>query len=75
LQPHRIQPSKLLNSKWTAVHPKDREKHWLVTRILDDEQPASRWEWIVLEAVHSRRSERLRWRDLQDPAAWRRGWS
>lgn len=74
MQLHRIQPSKLLNSKWTAVHPKDREKHWLVTRILDDEQPASRWEWIILEAVHSRRSVRLRWRELQDPTRWRRGW-
>jgi tryptophan-rich hypothetical protein len=71
---HRIQPAKLLNSKWTAVRPADREKHWLVTRILDSEQPASRWEWIIIEAVHSRRAVRIRWRDLQDASAWRRGW-
>jgi len=71
----RIQPGKLLHSKWTAVQPRDREKHWLVTRILDPEQPAHRWEWIVIEAVHSRRSRTIRWRDLQDSSVWRQGWN
>lgn len=26
-----INPQKLLGSKWTAVHPRDREKHFIVT--------------------------------------------
>ncbi len=74
MPPVRIQPGKLLHSKWTALQPRDREKHWLVTRILDPEQPANRWEWIVIEAVHSRRSQTIRWRDLQDSSVWRQGW-
>ncbi|NLZ79547.1 MAG: TIGR02450 family Trp-rich protein, partial [Gammaproteobacteria bacterium] len=28
---HRINPKKLLHSKWTAVSPVNKEKHFMVT--------------------------------------------
>ena len=34
---NRIQKNKLLLSKWSAVAPQDREKHFLVTQVLDDD--------------------------------------
>lgn len=69
-----IQPAKLLNSKWTAAVPVAREKHFIVTRVVEPEDPAARPEWIDIEAVHSGRVRRIAWRALRDPSVWRRGW-
>ncbi len=71
---HRISPNKLLLSKWTAAAPQDREKHFLVIRVIVPEIPDAPIEWVDLEAVHSGRSQRLPWRDLTDPPRWLRGW-
>lgn len=35
---NQINPAKLLNSKWTAVKPLNREKHFLVSEIEFDEE-------------------------------------
>ncbi|MEO4014834.1 TIGR02450 family Trp-rich protein [Pseudomonas rossensis] len=35
---NRINPIKLLLSKWTAAHPQNREKHFLITELFRDEQ-------------------------------------
>ena len=32
-----LNPRKLLDSKWTAVNPRNKEKHFLVTGIVDPE--------------------------------------
>lgn len=68
----RINPAKLRHSKWTAVEPRDREKHFMVTRVVDGEggRPAA----CVLEAVHSRREYLVDWRELADESRWRQGW-
>ena len=34
----RLNPGKLLLSKWTAVQPQNREKHFLVSQLFCDEQ-------------------------------------
>jgi len=69
-----LSPKKLLLSKWTAVTPRHKERHFIVTRVVLPEPPATRIELVELEAVHSRRSVVLPWRDLTDGAVWRRGW-
>lgn len=69
-----LSPKKLLLSKWTAVAPADKEKHFVVTRVAEPDPPAVRVEWVELEAVHSGRSSLMRWRDLTDGNRWRRGW-
>lgn len=68
----RIDPGKLRLSKWTAVAPLDREKHFLVTRVVPG--PRGRPATCVLQAVHSRRTFEIDWRELADEARWRRGW-
>ncbi|MVV50863.1 TIGR02450 family Trp-rich protein [Pseudomonas sp. PB120] len=69
---NRINPSKLLLSKWTAAHPQNREKHFLVTELFRDE------EGVVLDvevqAVLTKRSERLNWHALRNSDAWILGW-
>lgn len=70
--PHRINPRKLLLSKWTARQPQQREKHFLVTELYRDEE--GEVLAIELQAVLTQRSERLDWRVLQDTQRWRMGW-
>jgi tryptophan-rich hypothetical protein len=64
----------LLLTKWTAVMPRHKERHFIVTRVVPPEPPAVRIELVELEAVHSGRSVVLHWRALTDGAVWRRGW-
>jgi tryptophan-rich hypothetical protein len=67
-----INPRKLLLSKWTAATPRNREKHFLVTELIKDEEGTVLG--IELQAVLTRRSERLPWQVLRDAQAWRMGW-
>ena len=69
-----LSPKKLLLSKWTAVQPLNREKHFVVVRVMEPEPPAVRIEQVELEAVHSGRVLQLHWRDLTDPRVRRQGW-
>lgn len=69
-----LSPKKLLLSKWTAVQPRNREKHFVVVRVIEPEPPAVRIEQVELEAVHSGRLLQLHWRELTDPGVWRQGW-
>ena len=71
---HQLNPGKLLLSKWTAVHPCDGEKHFLVTLVINPEAPAHRIEKVVLEAVLTRRRFTLGWTELADKKQWRQGW-
>jgi tryptophan-rich hypothetical protein len=69
---NRLNPRKLLLSKWTAAHPQNREKHFLVTELFRDEE--GNVLGIELQAVLTQRSERFPWQTLQDAEAWRIGW-
>lgn len=71
----RLQPRKLLLSKWTAVVPQQRERHFLVTGVVEPQQPGQPVEQVHLQAVLTRRTRTLDWRELTDPAVWRQGWS
>ena len=51
---NRINPSKLLLSKWTAAHPQNREKHFLVTELFRDEEGTVLD--VELQAVLTKRS-------------------
>jgi tryptophan-rich hypothetical protein len=70
----RLNPKKLLLSKWTAANPHGKEKHFIVTGVIQPEPPATRIETIELEAVYSRRVFSLSWRNLTDRKQWLQGW-
>lgn len=67
-----INPKKLLNSKWTAVNPKNKEKHFLVTEVEFDEDGEA--VHCLIEAVISNRAAPIQWCDLKDSSKWLHGW-
>jgi tryptophan-rich hypothetical protein len=69
----RLNPHKLLNSKWTAVQPRNREKHFLVTEIEFDEEGLVVVQ-CTIEAVLTRRAAAIDWTELKDPGRWLQGW-
>jgi tryptophan-rich hypothetical protein len=69
-----VHPKKLLLSKWTAVAPQDREKHFLVSALVLPEVPEAALQWVEIEAVHSGRTRRIPWRELRDATRWQQGW-
>ena len=69
-----LQPKKLLLSKWTAVAPVAKNKHFLVSKVIACAPPSQEIEAIELEDVFSKAVVRMDWRALRDPALWRQGW-
>jgi len=69
-----LSPKKLLHTKWTAVAPRNKEKHFLVTKVIEPMPPGSPVVSVEIEAVHSKRARIIGWRELTDAAQWRRGW-
>jgi tryptophan-rich hypothetical protein len=69
-----LHPKKLLLTKWTAVQPLAKNKHFLVSKVIQPEPPDAKIEWIEVEAVFSKKVTRIQWRELQDETRWRRGW-
>ncbi|ATP29556.1 TIGR02450 family Trp-rich protein [Chromobacterium violaceum] len=69
----RLNPEKLLLSKWTAAAPRNREKHFLVV-ALGRPAPDAPVETVTLEAVHSRRRQTMAWQALRDMDQWLQGW-
>ena len=69
-----IQPKKLLLTKWTAVHPINKEKHFMVVRVIEPEEEGLPVEQVVLEAVMTKRQKTIHWRLLTSGLDWKRGW-
>jgi tryptophan-rich hypothetical protein len=69
---NKLSPKKLLHSKWTAVQPRNKEKHFLVTAVHCDEEDYP--QTVTLEAVHSQRETEFDWRELKDSGGWKVGW-
>ena len=68
-----LQPKKLLLSKWTAVKPIAKQKHFLVTKVIQLE-PDDPIELVEIEAIHSKKVSQINWRELRDETIWRQGW-
>ncbi len=68
-----VNRKKLPMSKWTAVSPVERQKHFLVVDWVrnDEGEPTDR---LVIEAVLTQRLREIHWRDLEDSRSWRVGW-
>jgi tryptophan-rich hypothetical protein len=69
-----LSPKKLLHTKWSAVEPRNKEKHFLVVQVIEPDPPGSLVVSVEIEAVHSKRARIIAWRELTDAAKWRRGW-
>lgn len=69
-----LNPKKLLLTKWTAVKPVAKQKHFLISRVIEPEQLTDPVERVEIEAVFSKAVREIAWRDLQDDSVWRQGW-
>ena len=69
-----LNPKKLLLTKWTAVKPLAKQKHFLISRVIEPEQLTDPIERVEIEAVFSKSVQEIAWRDLQDDRVWRQGW-
>ena len=69
-----VSPKKLLLSKWSAVTPQNREKHFLVVAVVQPEIPGDPVTEVDLEAALTGRIQRIAWRELKNASRWKRGW-
>jgi len=69
-----LNPKKLLLSKWTAVTPVAKQKHFLVSQVIQPESPTDPIELVEIESVFSKETQVIPWRNLQDAEVWRQGW-
>jgi tryptophan-rich hypothetical protein len=69
-----VHPKKLLLTKWTAVKPVAKQKHFLVSRVIEPELPTDSIERVEIEAVFSKAVQEIAWRELQDDSMWRQSW-
>ena len=69
-----LNPKELLLTKWTAVKPIAKQKHFLVSRVIQPEQPTDPIEDVEIEAVFSKGTHLIAWQELQDDGVWRQGW-
>ena len=69
-----LNPKKLLLTKWTAVKPMAKQKHFLVSRVIQPELPTDPVVSVEIEAVFSKVTQVISWRELQDDSVWRQGW-
>ena len=70
----RLNAKKLLRSKWTATTPQNKEKHFIVTKLIEPAAPDGQIDVIEIEATYTKRSFILPWRDLLDQTKWLQGW-
>jgi tryptophan-rich hypothetical protein len=69
-----LNPKKLHLTKWTAVQPVVKQKHFLVSRVIQPALPTDPIELVEIESVFSHATQIIPWRDLQDDSVWRQGW-
>jgi tryptophan-rich hypothetical protein len=69
---NQINPKKLLLSKWTSVSPQQKEKHFLVTKLIRDEEDTI--IECILEAVINKNQYTLSWQALSSSENWLQGW-
>ena len=69
---NKINNKKLLNSKWTAVKPVGKERHFIVTEVKFDEN--NNETHCLIEAIISNQSKLINWIELKSSLNWLQGW-
>jgi len=69
---NKLNPKKLLNSKWTAVKPQNKEKHFMITEVEFDEE--GNVIHCLIQAVMTKNERAIDWHELKDESLWLQGW-
>ncbi|WP_299879751.1 TIGR02450 family Trp-rich protein [uncultured Cocleimonas sp.] len=59
-------------SKWTAITPENKERHFIVSELLKDEE--ERIIGCKLEAVINKNQYDIDWQRLKNNEEWLMGW-
>jgi len=70
---NRLSPKKLLLTKWTAVKPIAKQKHFLVSKVILPEPPNEKIELVEIEAIYSKKTALIPWRELTNSELWLQG--
>ena len=66
---------KIVNSKWTAVNVKNREKHFLVVeKIKKSDQNGILIDYLRIEAVLTEKMYQIPMKQIKDKSKWIVGW-
>lgn len=69
---NKVSPKTLLNSKWTSKQASNKEKHFIVNKVIrDDDQRVIE---CIIEAVMTKTEYSIDWRELNNQARWQVGW-
>ena len=63
-----------VGSKWTALAPRERDKHFVAVRIFRAEAKPNAPQFAELQAIISKRSRNVPVQQLEDATQWARGW-
>jgi len=69
---NKVNLKKLLNSKWTAINPTNKEKHFVVTVVDHDEYGVI--NACFIESVTTNRLISMDWEELKNQDIWLHGW-
>jgi tryptophan-rich hypothetical protein len=69
-----LNPKKLHLTKWTAVQPVAKQKHFLVSQVIQPALPDDPIELLQIQSVFSNATQIIAWRELKNAAMWRQGW-
>jgi tryptophan-rich hypothetical protein len=69
---NRFNPKKLLNSKWTAAQPENKELHFIVIKLIKNEDETI--TGCVIEAVMIKNNYQLTLEELKNTDTWIMGW-
>jgi len=61
----------LLLTKWTTMQPLTKQKYFLVSRVILPELPIDAIESVEIEAVFTKATQIIAWRELQNDSIWR----
>lgn len=67
-----VNPKSLLHSKWTKVRVENKEKHFVIIQVEQDEN--HNVVECIIQAVINKKEYDINWRDLKNIEAWRQGW-
>jgi len=71
---NKFNPKKLLNSKWTAVNPQNRELHFIVVKLIESEEQEGEIQGCLLQSVMHKKDYQIACMDLKDGSVWQQGW-
>jgi tryptophan-rich hypothetical protein len=69
---NKVSHKALLHSKWTKIKVNNKEKHFVITKVVFDENQSV--IECVIEAVISHNEYAINWRSLKNNSDWKIGW-